>query len=434
MSAPRILRIILIAILLTGCAVQPPPPESESSEIVVLWHTFTGREARAIEQMTDRFNAANPWNLVLVTEYQEGLPDKFAETKDRRPDLITLWPRELQAYHKMGVTAANLYTSPEMRRVRGSLLPMAEELYTLDGSTQAIPLGLMTYLLYYNEDWVRNLGYEVSNTDREMIRSAACAATDPLERQEGLGMPARADTLLVWLAAGGAKITNANGAFGFADDPGKATMTWLHTIIEGNCARVHQDWVAGQTLLGQGAMAMIVESSLNYSEVADAVSRGQNFPIGVSPLPGPEGIGPTLWYGPGLAVTASEPERQAAAFRVMAWFLSDEAQALWGDMTPYIPVRRPTIANALTEERLTNELERKIWSIALQTTKDRTWVTWPHATYHRTCRASLLRSLLALGTDNADPIAYVNAAVTSCNTSLRSVDTPPASNAEGGTP
>ena len=31
---------------------------------------------------------------------------------------------------------------------------MAEALYTVDGRLQALPLGLVTYLLYYNTDWM----------------------------------------------------------------------------------------------------------------------------------------------------------------------------------------------------------------------------------------------------------------------------------------
>lgn len=432
----RALLILCIVVVATGCSAEITQAELESSEIVVLWHTFTGQEARAIKQLTDRFNATSPDDIVLITEYQEDLPEKFADTEERRPDLVTLWPRELQDYVEMDVIAAAPYTSPEIRRVRAGLLPMAEAVYTIDGTPQALPLGLMTYLLYFNEDWIRNLGYEVLGTGRDTIQSAACAATDPLERQDGLGMPAQADMLLAWLAAGGAEITGANGEFAFADNPGKATVGWLHTILEGGCARVHQDWIAGQELLGQGAMAMILESSLNYPQVADAVNRGQNFPIGISPLPGPEEDGPTLWYGPGMVVTAPETEQQAQAFRVMAWFLSDEAQALWGEMTDYVPVRRSTIAEQLTEDGLTDDLEREIWTIALQSAERGAWVAWPHATYHRLCRASLLRSLMALGTDNADPAAYLNAAVTSCNTSLRSVSAPPTppSNPEGGSP
>lgn len=416
----RSLLILLVAILATGCAAQTTQAEPTSSEIVVLWHTFTGQEARAVEKLTDRFNAVNPWDIVLITEYQEGLPEKFVDTQDRRPDLVTLWPRELQAYRELGVISANPYTSPDIRRVRGGLLPMAEALYAQGNSPQALPLGLMTYLLYYNEDWIRNLGYELVGANRDTVRSAACAATDPLERQEGLGMPAQADMLLAWLAAGNAEIMDENETFSFADDPGKTTIEWLHTTVEGGCARIHQDWIAGQELLGQGAMAMIVESSLNYPNVVRAVSEGQNFPIGVSPLPGSEESGPTLWYGPGMLVTAPEEAQQAAAFRVMAWFLSDEAQTLWGEMTDYIPVRRSVLEAQLDEESSTiSDVEREIWSLTLQSAEQWAWVAWPHATYHRSCRASLLRALLALGTENADPSAYVNTAVTSCNTSLR---------------
>ncbi len=50
-----------------------------------------------------------------------------------------------------------------------------------------------------------------------------------------------------------------------------------------------------------------------------------------------------------------------------------------------------------------------------------TWVAWPPATNRITCRASLLRGLLALQDVDADSRAYVDAAVTACNTGVVSL-------------
>ena len=58
----------------------------------------------------------------------------------------------------------------------------------------------------------------------------------------------------------------------------------------------------------------------------EIILAGRNFPLGLAALPGLEGTGATLWYGPGLMVSAPEGTRQEAALNVLGWFFSPEAQ------------------------------------------------------------------------------------------------------------
>ena len=165
---------------------------------------------------------------------------------------------------------------------------------------------------------------------------------------------------------------------------------------------------------------MIAESSESLLQIEQAILTGRNFDVSISPLPGPNGPGPTLWYGPGLMITAPEVQRQDSALQVMAWFFSPEAQRTWGSTTRYLPVRRSVIEADLerVEQTPTDELAAKPWQLTLDAADQGTWVAWPQATNRITCRASLLRGLLALQDPEADAAAYIDTAVTACNTGV----------------
>ena len=164
--------LVAVALLLSGC-VSLLPSSAPDRQIVVLWHTFAGAEAQAFETLTDRFNAENPWQILLITEYQEHLSRKLREASDGRPDLVTVWPEDLHTYVALDMVGAVPTASPEMRAAWEDLLPMARSLYASEGVPQALPLGLATYLAYYNVEWLGDLGYDASTASWEEFRRGA---------------------------------------------------------------------------------------------------------------------------------------------------------------------------------------------------------------------------------------------------------------------
>lgn len=409
--------LALILLMLAGCAGETQPLPAEE-HIIVLWHAFTGAESQALQTLTDQFNADNALNIVLLTEYQQDIITKIAGAPvEHRPDLVILWPKDLQAYITAGLISATPDLSPAVRRENTDLLPMAEALYSVNDTMLALPLGLATYLLYYNVDWLSDLAYVPETATWEDFRRTACAATNPLGGQVGLGLPAHASSLLSLLASGGAEIVGADGYYNFADNAGQQTALVLNEIL-GTCGVVYSDVDDGIERLSRSSMAMLLESSLRLDEIDQAVIAGRNFKLGVSELPGPVGPGPTLWYGPGMVVVAPEGKRRDAALSVLGWFFSTEAQATWSANTDYLPVRRSLIESRLQTEGL-KSAEARLLELTLAAVDRAAWVAWPRFTDNMACRASLLRGLLSIGEGVTMPGAYIDTAVTACNTGVK---------------
>lgn len=438
---PWLLLPVIILATLTGCSTLqagvPGPLAVEERHIIVLWHDFTGVAAEALQMLTDRFNEENTWGTVLITEYQQDLMTKLQGAPENQPDLITVWPKDLQSYVALGLVGAPPLESPDLQDAQTDLLPMAPALYRADGTPQALPLGLSTYILYLNEEWLSDLAYDPETADLGLLRQISCAANDPERGRTGLGMPARASTLLAALTAGGARITGDDGYYQFSDDAGRVTASILKELLSGECGIVYEDWDVGLERFSKSSMAMMMESSDRLAEIEHAILLGRNFSLGVSAPPGTTGPGPTLWYGPGLMITAPEGERRSDALNVMGWFFSVEAQTYWGEATPYIPIRRSVI-EAATAEAETAGLQTprdQLWTLALTAAEQGTWVTWPQPTNRITCRASLLRGLLALESVETDTDAYIDTAVTACNTGVSvRIDPTPAPATDEETP
>jgi len=404
----------LLWTLLIGCTRTAP----QEPQIIVLWHTFHGMEAEALQILTDHFNRDYRGEIILITEYQRNILSKLADAPiTARPDLIMVWPEEVPAYMEAGLTVPWSAWPETLRAEQADLLPMGAALYTVHGEIQALPLGLATYVLYYNVDWLSDLGFTASRATWTDLQGAVCAATATEGGQLGLGLPADPAILLALLTSADAQITDADGLYQFADVNGLAQADALNNILGGLCAYVYDDAGAGVTRLSNSSLAMIMESSLEWTEVEQAVLEGRNFSLALSAAPGATGPGRTLWYGPGLMLIAPEGARREAAAEVLTWFFTEEAQSVWNAATEYLPARRTLLEANLNAAPDELRLEAQLWRLALNAADTGAWVAWPRYTNKMACRASLLRALLALG-NQAMPGAYIETAATACNTGV----------------
>lgn len=427
-SVYLLITISILALTLNGC-VPAQVARSGDRQIIVLWHGLQGAKAQAIQALSDQFNAEHGRRILLITEYQKDIPAKLAATTpEHRPDLVVVWPEDLEGYLRDAESAPDAGWVSEIER--GDLLPMAKALYTVDGRLHALPLGLVTYLLYYNTDWLSDLGYNLQQATWQDFRRAACAATDPQLGHIGVGFPGRASILMAFLTSGGSPIVGDDGRYIFDDTTGAATVNVLHTIVGDTCGILYEPAEVGVQQLSNSGMAMLVESSLQLEDIERAISEDRNFVLDVTTLPvppGPEvspnGQSATLWYGPGLLSIAPEGPRRAAARAALAWFYSPTAQMLWYNETRYLPARASLIADLRAESD--SPAQTALFDLTLTAAEEGSWIAWPRYTNLLPCRAALLQGLLFLG-DDFDPAAYLEEAVATCNAPFRA----PA----GGTP
>jgi len=381
---------------LAGCTPQAAPATPETN-IVVLWHPFPGATGEVLQTLGDRFNAENDAGLTLVVEYQEDATAKVAAAApERRPDLVVI----TSSYEGANLTASRV-TLPS--RDRADLLPMAQALYAREGM---LPLGLATYVLYYNYDWLRDLGYVAGDATLSDVANTACAATDLPGGQIGMGIPSQPMAMLALMTAGG-----EGGDHG--DTARSLTVTALHDLLNAGCGQIYETPQQASDQFSEGTLSLLPGSSLWWSAIAQAVNAEHNFSARAGALPGPAGPGLSLWRGPGLLLLTPEGPRHAAAQQVMEWFLSSEAQREWSDATHYLPVRRSLVENRLADSTL-DPLAGDLLRLTLQAADEETWVPWPNHADEPACRSALVQGLLALNDEQFSSDEVLAAIVIAC--------------------
>ncbi len=407
----RWLAVGLLLILLPGCLGTQP-----RTQIVVLWHEMDGREREALDLLTDAFNLAHKGHIALVTEYQRDILDKLARTPPaRQPDLVVLWSDELESYRYAKGVVSFGFLPLEMRREQGDILPMAASLFTIHDSLAALPLGIGTYVLYYNSDWLEELGYNSAEMTMETVRSLACAATAPDGKHVGMVFPLRAGTLLAFLTASGAELVGEDGAYHFADAAGIGMVNALNAMLSGGCAVIYNERQEGIARLSDSTAAMLLESSLYLPDVERKVVEDPNFSVSLAVPPALQGEGRTLWYGPGMLCIAPRGPRREAAFEVINWFFSPQAQELWSEAARYLPVRRSILKAWVGTDSTRSPLTQALARIALEAANEGNWVIWPDGVNMLPCRASLRRTLFHLGGETLVPGDYLDETMKLCN-------------------
>ncbi|MEA3397877.1 MAG: extracellular solute-binding protein [Chloroflexota bacterium] len=376
---------------MAGCTPQAAPATPETN-IVVLWHPFPGATGEVLQTLGDRFNAENDAGLILIVEYQEDVTAKAAAAApERRPDLVVL----TSSYAGANLAASRV-TLPS--RDRADLLPMAQALYAREGM---LPLGLATYVLYYNYDWLKDLGYVAGAATLSDVVNTACAATDLQGGQTGMGIPPQPMAMLALMTAGG---DYGNVA---------AAMTATAQMLNAGCGQIYETHQQASAQFSEGTLSLLPGSSLWWSAIAQAVNAEHNFSARAGALPGPAGPGLSLWRGPGLLLLTPEGPRHAAAQQVMEWFLSPEAQREWSDATHYLPVRRSLVENRLQDSAL-DPLAGDLLRLTLQAADEETWAAWPAHADEPACRAALVWGLLALDDEQFSPDEVLAAIANVC--------------------
>lgn len=410
----RLLGFWLLISLLSGCAAPiNENPSASQGRLVILWHSFTDARQDALLQLGDRFNAERPNNLTLIIEYHKDLPALLPTlSPEQRPDLVIATPQDTQIYAAHDLS----FLAPET--IPNDLLPMGKELFTMKGALQALPLGLATYILYTNDDWLRDIGYAPNTAILEDLRLSTCRATDFTSGQVGLGLPSQPGVFLALLAAGESAIVGDDGAIHFDDPAGTRLGAIIKEGVRAACIRTFAIPADGIEQFSDSTMAMLVESSLNRQDVAVAVAAESNFTLKLASLPGPTGPGATLWYGIGILPTQPSGQRYEAAQTVLTWLLQPETQAEWAVQTQYLPVSLSGLeAQLATLSAEDSTLEGDLLQFTRQAAESGSWVIWPPQAQGKDCRTALVHALTALNSELPAHEALQNAAAV-CNAEI----------------
>ncbi len=351
-------RILQEAIALIPEKPDPWADIDPSGQTITFWHAYTGERQAMLEEIVHEFNATNIWGITVIPERQESYGDIFVNLlpilgSEIAPGLVLAYQEHAAAYYLSGglLDLTSLenssvwgYPTHEMEDFYPAIL--AQDIFpVLEGVRLGYPLQRSTDVLYYNADWLTELGYQMPPSTLEEFKGMACAAVTPYSQSlaaSSLGYNFYLDStrFASWVIASGGELFDPETRRFTYDNPAAiAVLSMVSELIDSGCAAAITDRAENQAAFGRGSLLFMVDSSFYIPDVDQIVAENADFEWAVVRLPSAVEEVPSNVFGASLSVAATIPEAQLASWLFIKYYTSPEIQARWTQATHYLPIR-----------------------------------------------------------------------------------------------
>ena len=330
---------------------------------VIFWHPFTGEREAALLEIVADFNAANEWGISVVPEYQGDVTDiegrmLVAIDNARVPDLVVAESSQAATYRlaETLVDIDDLVLNETWGLSQGEIddyfPPLLEQgvFPSFNDARLGFPLYGVMDVLYYNADWLGELGYTaVPETAGGFTEAACAAALQPYSNATASGrwgyeLNPDASRFASWSFAFGGRIFDVGtGQYHFDGSANLDAMTFLQGLVRRGCATTVQSPGVDQVDFGRGTLLFAVDSSDKIPAYRTSVLAEANFNWRVAALPHAT-TNPTMNVSAtSVSIPITSPKSQLAAWLFLKYFTQPNVQAKWVTLTHTLPVRAGTI-------------------------------------------------------------------------------------------
>jgi len=341
---------------------------------VTFWYQHTEEREAGLLKLIEEFNRTNPHGIKVIGEHAGTHDDIYQKMLVRiqggaLPQLVVAYRYQAQHYYQSGGVVD---LAPYMDSPRWGLNPADRADYfqefldqdRIQGVQVAFLPSRSMEVLYYNADWLQELGHEgPPRTWSEFAELCRRAREKPFSkaaekgRSLGLLLNVDASRLAAMVFSRGGDFINADGsAYTFATPEMKASLSLLRDLKREGAVDLADEQAAIRRAFSTGQALFAIRSSSGMPLYRSDVEAGAGFIWDVAPLPN-EGRRPVLnVYGASLAVCRTTPEQQLAAWLFIKWFTQPQQQDKWARRSSYFPVRRSTARDIATYFRISYDL------------------------------------------------------------------------------
>jgi len=335
---------------------------------VVFWHNHTKGRQDALQAIVDDFNQTNEWGITVTQENQGSYSDIFKKmlpilnTPDV-PGIVVAYQNQAATYQLSGglvdmnplVSSAKWGISEEEQK---DFFPgfFAQDIFpNFDNARLGFPPNRSMEVLYYNMDWLKELGFDGPPTTPEEFKEMACAATQTpfskatAEGSVGYELSIDASRFASWtFAFGGDVYDTSTGEYTYNSEGAVKAMEFLQDLFKEGCATLVTEAYGDQTDFGTGKLLFSVGSSSGLPYYRQAAEEGAGFEWSVAAIPHITADPVMNIYGASVSIPKNTPEQELAAFLFLKYYTSPEVQARWAKASEYFPVRA-SVADGLED-------------------------------------------------------------------------------------
>ena len=242
-----------------------------------------------------------------------------------------------------------------------------------DGNPKLLhEVGKSLEVVYYNKDWLNELGLSEPQTPAEFAE-AACAATNSTfsgrvgdTASLGYEIDTDASNFAAWVFAHGGDVFDYDsGQYILNSSEAVAAMEFIQGMANKGCAQVTRDKYADQQYLGLGSNLFALSSTSGITYFQKAIEEGYNGQWEISKVPHTTKNPVMNLYGGGLIMgNTGNVDKMVATYQWMKYITNTENSALWSTESGYGFVRTSSADHPLIQAKR-NELPQYDRSLGL---------------------------------------------------------------------
>ncbi len=359
LAAGIVLAVSLVAAP-SGAQTDPWAAVDPSGQNVMFWHNHTRDRQDALQAIVQSFNDSNPYGITVTQETQGSYTDIFRKMlgllgTPEVPDLVVAYQNQAATYQLSDalLDMTSLLQSPKWgmsEEEQADFFPafFQQDVFPLFNNAR---LGLAPNrsmeVMYYNREWLAELGYDEPPSTPQAFREVACKAVGtPFSKASGGGtmgylLGLDASRMASWTFAFGGDIFDyETRLYTYDSDGAQQAMAFLQELYEAGCAKPVTERGGAIADFSTGRLLFASGSSSGLPFVKAAVGAGAQFEWSVAPLPRTTPAPVMNVYGASVSMPRSTPERELATWLFVRHFTSPQVQAGWGQAANYFPVRQ----------------------------------------------------------------------------------------------
>ncbi|MEM7735825.1 MAG: ABC transporter substrate-binding protein [Deinococcota bacterium] len=357
----KLLAVMLLALAPLSAFAQDYEGVDPNGQEITFWHNHTGVREDLLNELVDEFNASNEYGITVNASNQGGYGDIFQKmlpllNTDAAPDLVVAYQNQAATYQLADalIDVAPLVESPTWGLSDTDLDDffagfLSQDVFpTFDSKRLGFPPNRSMEVMYYNQEWLAELGYDTPpSTPAEFQEMACAAANTPFSSATGAGssvgyrFTTGASTVAAWVYAFGGDIYDADtNQYTYNSPAAIEAFNFLQDLIEEGCLGLVAERFGDQTDFGAGTSLFTTGSTSGFPFYQGAIDEGAQFEWSVAPIPHNTAQPVQNIYGASVSLPKHSPESELATWLFIKYFTSAETQARWAGASGYFPVRQ----------------------------------------------------------------------------------------------
>ena len=317
---------------------------------IEFWHAMSGNHEKALQKITDEFNASQEnitVNLVNQGAYSDLQTKNMAAAKAGNLPVLTQAYEDWMTEYIQNDLIVDLtpYVNHEevgfSEEELNDIVTVFREGNIWDDKYYGLPFNKSTRIMFYNVDYLEEAGVEVPTTWEE-LRAVSEATTGEFNGRQVVGLGLENSVSLEfnqWVhQAGGVYFDEASGEFQMNSPEGKEALEFVTGMLNDGVSRLagEDGYMSGP--FARGDVALYIGSSAGIPFVAEpADEAGINW--AAAPLPaGKEAATPFAGTNVAMFSSASDEEK-IAGWEFMKFLINTENTTYWAMESGYLPVR-----------------------------------------------------------------------------------------------